>query len=102
METLCNQKKNLGKQMKSATREEKKPAAEFLERFEGKTLNRDQSINPKEKTKSKEKEPGPVLQRPILQPRSSFHSVQKEQLDTHVSKIYSDSDREIPLKVWCG
>ena len=65
METVRKQKKNLRKQMKSATEEEKKWAAGTLARFEGETLSTEQSRNRKEETKSKEKELGTLLQRPI-------------------------------------
>ena len=65
METLRKQKKKLRKQMKAATEEEKNWAAGTLARFEGETLSTEQSRIRKEETKSKEKEPGTLLQRPI-------------------------------------
>ena len=73
---------------------------------ESETLSTEQSRIRKEKTKSKEKEVGTILQRPISVCKQLFQkprSAQKEQLETHLRKTYSNPNREIPLSepaVW--
>ena len=66
MENLRKQKKNLRKQMKSVTEEEKNGLQELWRGLKVSTaLSTEQSRIRKEEKKSKEKEPGTLLQRPI-------------------------------------
>ena len=77
-----------------------------MARFEGETFSTEQSRaesarkRRSQKKKNQErfyKDPFQFARQLFQQPRSGFLSVQKEQLETHLRKTYSDPNREIPL-----
>ena len=109
METLRKQKKNLRKQMKSATEEEKNGLQELWRGLKARhsALNRAESARKRRSQKKKNqerfyKDPFQFARQLFQQPRSGSLSVQKEQLEAHLRKTYSDPNREIPLSEPAG
>ena len=100
METLQKQKKNLRKQMKSVTEEEKNRLQELWRGLKARhsALSRVESARKRRSLKEKNqerfyKDPFQFARQLFHQPRSGSLSVQKEQLETHLRKTYSDSNR---------
>ena len=101
MEILRKQKKNLRKQMNPATGEEKNGLQELWRCLKARhsALSRAESTRKRRSPKKKNqerfyKDPFQFARQLFQQPRSGSLSVQKEQLETHLRKTYSDPNRE--------
>ena len=87
-----------------------KLATGTLARFEGETLSTEQSKIRKEETKSKEKQPGTLLQRLISVRKTTLlatkirypFSTERTVEGPPKENMYSDLDREIPLSESAG
>ena len=108
METLRKQKKTLKKQIKTATEEEKRGLHELWRGSMARhsALSRAKTARKRRSHKKKNQErffkvPYQFAQL-FQQPRSGSPSAQKEELETHLMKTYSDPDREIPLSESAG
>ena len=108
METLSTQKKNLKKQIKTATQEEKRGLHKLWRGLKARhsALSRAETARKRRSHKKKNqerfyKDPYQFARQLFQQPRSGSLSAQKE-LETHLKKTYSDPDREIPLSESTG
>ena len=112
MENLRKQKKNLRKQIKqikSATEEEKNGLQELWRDLKARhsALSRAEAARKRRSQKKKNqerfyKDPFQFARQLFQHPRSGSLSVQKEQLEAHLRKTYSDPNREIPLSEPAG
>ena len=109
MEILRKQKKNFKKkQMKSATEEEKGGLQELWRNLKARhsAQRREESAKKRSQKKKNQKRfykiPFQFARQLFQQPRSDSLSVQKEQLEAHLRKTYSDPNSEIPLSEPAG
>ena len=109
IETLRKQKKNVRKQMKSATEEEKYGLQELWRGLKTRhsALSRAESARKRRSQKKKNqerfyKDPFQFARQLFQQPRSGSLSAEKEQLEAHLRKKYSDPNREMPLSELAG
>ena len=104
-----SRRKKLRKQMKSATEEEKNGLQELWRGLKTRhsALSRAESARKRRSQKKKNQEcfyqePFQFARQLFQHPRSGSLSVEKEQLEAHLRKTYSDPNREIPLSEPAG
>ena len=109
MATLHKQKKDLKKQIQSSTEEEKRGLHELRRGLTTRhsALSKAEAARKRRSHKKKNqesffKDPYQFARQLFQQPRSGSLSAQKEELEIHLKKTYSDLDRETPLSECAG
>ena len=109
MDTLRKRKRNLKKQMKTANNDEKKGLQEIWQHLKARhsALSRAESARKKRSQKRKNQErflrdPFQFARQLFQQPKSGTLAVRREDLEAHLKKTYSDTNREIPLEETAG
>ena len=104
METLRKRKKNLKRQMKTATEEQKDGLKSIWRDLQARhtALSRAESARKKRSLKKKKQEqffqdPFGFARKLFEQPKSGSLVVEKNELESHLRKTYSDTDRLTPL-----
>ncbi|GFO37380.1 reverse transcriptase [Plakobranchus ocellatus] len=109
MDTLLKQKRKLKKQIKTACSEETNGLLVIWRQLKARhsALSRAESARKKHSQKRKKQEcfigdPFQFARQLFQQPKSGTLIVDREELETHLKKTYSDPIREIPLEETTG
>ncbi|GFO33247.1 prominin-1-a-like [Plakobranchus ocellatus] len=109
MDTLRKQKRKLKKQLRAASSEETNGLLVIWRQLKARhsALSRAESARKKRSQKRKNQErfirdPFQFARQLFQQPKSGTLTVEREELETHLKKTYSDPTREIPLKETTG
>ncbi|GFN92758.1 reverse transcriptase [Plakobranchus ocellatus] len=109
MDTLRKQKKKLKKQIRAASSEETNGLLVIWRQLKARhlALRRAESARKKRSQKRKNQErfirdPFQFARQLFQQPKSGTLTVEREELETHLKKTYSDPTREIPLEETTG
>ncbi|GFN84934.1 reverse transcriptase [Plakobranchus ocellatus] len=113
MDTLRKQKRKLKKQIRAASSEETNGLLAIWRQLKARhsALSRTESARKKRSQMRKNQErfirdPFQFARQLFQQPKSGTLTVEREELETHLKKKYSDPTREIPLEettglIWC-
>ncbi|GFO24927.1 reverse transcriptase [Plakobranchus ocellatus] len=109
MDTLCKQKRKLKKQIRAASSEETNGLLVIWRQLKARhsALSKAESARKKRSQKRKNQErfirdPFQFARQLFQQPKSRTLAVDREELETHLKKTYSDPTREIPLEETTG